>query len=117
MSNYQKISVAPGARTELHDSLNLTGAEVSINSMPAGAQVPFVHLHKQNEEIYGILSGQGTMNLDGEVVELNAGDWLRVAPGVKRQLQAAPHSAISYLCIQVKAGSLQQWTMTDAEVL
>lgn len=41
MKNYQKVSVPAGeARVELHDSLNLTGAEVSINNLPAGAGVP-----------------------------------------------------------------------------
>ena len=31
--------------------LGLTGAEISINNLPAGAGVPFVHSHKKNEEI------------------------------------------------------------------
>lgn len=114
MSNYSKISVPAEGRVELHDVLGLTGAEVSVNSMPAGAQVPFVHAHKQNEEIYGILSGKGTMTLDGESVALQAGDWLRVAPEVKRQLSASADEGISYVCIQVKAGSLEGYTMTDA---
>ena len=51
MANYKKISVAEAPRTELHDSLGLTGAEISINELPAGASVPFVHAHKHNEEI------------------------------------------------------------------
>ena len=38
-----------GNRGELHDLLNLTGAEVSCNTLPAGASVPFVHHHTQNE--------------------------------------------------------------------
>ena len=41
-----------GNRGELHDLLNLTGAEVSCNTLPAGASVPFVHHHTQNEEVY-----------------------------------------------------------------
>lgn len=114
MSNYSKISVPAEARVELHDALNLTGAEVSVNSLPAGAGVPFVHSHKQNEEIYGIISGKGSIKLDGEDVALNAGDWLRVAPEVKRQMSAAPDSPITYVCIQVKTGSLEGFTMTDA---
>ena len=74
MKNYQKVNVPAGeARVELHDSLNLTGAEVSISNLPAGAGVPFVHSHKQNEEIYAVLSGRGTMVVDGETVELQAG--------------------------------------------
>lgn len=117
MNKFQKITVpATEARAELHDALALTGAEVSINNLPAGAGVPFIHSHKQNEEIYGVLSGKGSITLDGETIGLEAGDWLRVAPEVKRQLTAAADSAISVVCIQVKAGSLEQWTMTDAVV-
>ena len=68
MKNYQKVNVPAGeARVELHDSLNLTGAEVSISNLPAGAGVPFVHSHKQNEEIYAVLSGRGTMVVDGDI--------------------------------------------------
>lgn len=34
MKNYQKVNVPAGeARVELHDSLNLTGAEVSISNL------------------------------------------------------------------------------------
>ena len=102
MSNYSKISVSDGARTELHDSLSLTGAEVSINLLPAGAGVPFVHAHKLNEEIYGILEGAGKAVIDGEEVALKAGDWLRIAPTAKRQFFAAADSAIRYVCIQVR---------------
>lgn len=116
MSNYSKISIPADARVELHDALHLTGAEVSVNTLPGGAQVPFVHSHKQNEEIYGIISGKGTITLDGDDIALNAGDWLRVAPEVKRQLSASPDSALSFICIQVKAGSLENFTMSDAVV-
>ena len=68
MSNFSKVSVADDARTELHDQLGLTGAEISINNLPAGAGVPFVHSHKQNEEIYVVLSGKGKAVIDGETV-------------------------------------------------
>ena len=104
MKNYQKMSVAQDARVELHDSLALTGAEVSINHLPAGAGVPFVHSHKQNEEIYGILSGKGFITID------------RIAPDGKRQISAASDSPIGFICIQVKAGSLEGYTMTDGVV-
>ena len=70
MANFNKTNVTDGARTELHDILNLTGAEISINNLPAGAGVPFVHSHKTNEEIYAVLSGRGKAVIDGETVEL-----------------------------------------------
>lgn len=116
MSNYTKVLAAAAPRVELHDALHLTGAEISVNELPAGLSVPFVHAHKQNEEIYYILAGRGTMVIDGESVSLAAGDSLRVAPAARRQLSAAPDSPVSYLCIQVKAGSLDNYTMTDAVI-
>ena len=114
MLHYSKVSVGSDARTELHDKLALTGAEVSVNNLPAGAGVPFVHAHKLNEEIYVILAGKGSAVIDGETVALAAGDWLRISPEGKRQFFAAADSPISYACIQVKAGSLEGYTADDA---
>ena len=116
MANFNKVSVGLDARTELHDKLSLTGAEISINNLPAGACVPFVHAHKQNEEIYAILAGKGKAVIDGETVGLSAGDWLRVSPAAKRQFFASEEEAISYVCIQVKEGSLEGYT-TDYAVM
>lgn len=114
MSNYTKIGKVEGARTELHDKLGLTGAEISVNTLPAGASVPFVHAHKANEEIYFILSGKGKAVVDGEDIALTEGDWIRIAPACRRQFFAAPDSPISYICVQVKAGSLGAYTADDA---
>ena len=116
MKNHTKVNVADGARTELHDVLGLSGAEISVNELPAGAGVPFVHSHKQNEEIYAVLSGKGSAVIDGEKVELSAGDWVRVAPCAKRQFSASATEPIKFICIQVKAGSLENYTATDAVV-
>lgn len=114
--NFTKIGKAEGARTELHDKLGLTGAEISVNTLNAGASVPFVHAHKENEEIYFILSGSGKAVIDGEEVALKEGDWIRIAPAGKRQFFAAADSAMSYICIQVKANSLEEYTAADAIV-
>lgn len=116
MKNYTKTNVGTQARAELHDNLSLTGAEVSVNRLPAGAGVPFVHAHKHNEEIYGILSGSGKAVIDGETVPLTAGDWLKIAPAAKRQFFAGDDSGIAYVCIQVKENSLEGFTAEDAVV-
>lgn len=116
MANFSKVSVAQDARTELHDKLSLTGAEVSINNLAAGTGVPFIHSHKHNEEIYVILEGKGKAVIDGEEVALAAGDWIRISPAGKRQFFAAEDSAVSFACIQVKENSLEGYTMDDAVV-
>lgn len=117
MENYKKVNVSGMERVELHDQLDLTGAEISVNFLPAGAGVPFIHTHKKNEEIYIILEGEGFMTLDGERVSVTAGDFIRVSPAAKRQIAASDGTAVRYLCVQAKAGSLEGYTMTDAEVL
>lgn len=116
MANFKKASVASEARVELHDLLSLTGAEISVNDIPAGTGVPFVHSHKKNEEIYGVLSGKGRAVIDGETVELKAGDWLRVAPTAKRQFSAAEDTSIRFICVQVRENSLEGYTQDDAVV-
>ena len=116
MKNYTKTNVGSEGRVELHEKLSLTGAEVSVNKLPAGACVPFVHSHKNNEEIYGIISGKGKVVIDGEEIVLVEGDWLKISPTAKRQFFAAEDAGISYVCIQVKENSLGGFTADDAVV-
>lgn len=116
MKNYSKISIAQDARTELHDKLSLTGAEISVNNLQAGASVPFIHSHKNNEEIYAIVAGSGKAVIDGETIALAAGDWIRIAPAGERQFFAAADEGISYICIQVKENSLEAYTAGDGIV-
>ena len=116
MANYKKTTIGNENRIELHEKLSLTGAEISLNKLPAGANVPFVHSHKENEEIYGILSGKGKAIIDGEEISLSTGDWLKIAPAAKRQFFASDVSGITYICIQVKENSLEHFTAEDAVI-
>ena len=116
MANYKFASlgdIKALGRITLHDQLALTGAEVSINGLPAGFSVPFVHAHQQNEEVYLILSGKGQFYLDGAELALSEGDVVRVDPAVKRCIKADANSALHFICIQAKANSLSQFTETD----
>ena len=116
MANYTKTTIGKENRIELHEKLSLTGAEISLNELPVGANVPFVHSHKENEEIYGILSGNGKAIIDGEEISLSTGDWLKIAPAAKRQFFASDVSGITYICIQVKENSLEHFTAEDAVI-
>ena len=116
MVNYFKTNIGNEGRVELHETLALTGAEISINKLPAGASIPFVHAHKNNEEIYGIISGKGKAVIDGEEIPLVSGDWLKISPAAKRQFFASKDSEITYVCIQVKENSLGGFTADDAVI-
>lgn len=98
----------------LKDALQLTSCEISVNTMPAGAKLPFNHKHKQNEEVYIFISGSGTMTLDNTVFEVQEGTCIKVLPEVSRCMEAKNN--LQYICVQAKAGSLEQWGLSDAEV-
>ena len=114
MSNFMKVSAENAPRVELHDKLCLTGAEISINTISAGQNVPFIHSHKQNEEIYYVIDGSGKAVIDNEEIDLVAGDWIRISPVAERQFFASENNSISYVCIQVKENSLEEFTSNDA---
>ena len=116
MANYTKTTIGKENRIELHEKLSLTGAEISLNELPAGANVPFVHSHKENEEIYGILSGNGKAIIDGEEISISTGACIKLAPAEKRHIFASDISGITYICIQVKENSLEHFTAEDAVI-
>ncbi len=111
--SYKLLNVENSGRVELHDKLELSGAEISINKLDANQNVPFVHSHKENEEIYSFFEGNGYIVLDDKKVEVKKGDWLKVSSSTKRQIFAGKEG-LSYICIQVKENSLNGFTVTDA---
>lgn len=117
MANYKLVHSEPAPRVELHEALGLTGAEVSINTVPPNGGVPFVHVHTNNEELYIVLEGKGELWIDGETFPIQAGDSFRIDPAGKRAIRAAADSSLKYICIQTKAHSLGGFTMTDAKLV
>ena len=60
------------------------------------------------------MSGHGKVTIDGEMVALSSGDWLKIAPAAKRQFFAGEDSGLSFVCIQEKKNSLGSFTVDDA---
>lgn len=92
--------------------LGLTGCEVSLNRLPAGKGIPFVHAHKMNEELYIVMAGSGTFYVDGDEFPIREGSVIRVAPEGERAWTAGDED-LYYICIQAEAGSLTQATLED----
>ncbi len=117
MSNFSKVSFdLNAARTEFHNSLNLTGCEVSYNNFAPDTAVPFVHSHKENEEFYLVIKGDGEIFIDGETVKIKAGDAFKVAPAGERCLKAGA-SGLGIICVQSRENSLKGFTAEDANIL
>lgn len=94
------------------ENLGLTGCEVSLNRLPAGKGMPFVHAHKKNEELYIVLRGNGTFFVDGEEFPVQEGSLIRIAPEGERAWKAGSED-LYFICIQAEAGSLSQATLAD----
>ncbi len=103
-------------RVTLKEKLDLTGAEISVNRLPAGADIPFAHSHKRNEEIYIITSGKGMFLLDGAKLPVNEGTAVRVSPSCVRSIRSDNSTGLTYICIQVDEGSLVQATQDDGVI-
>ena len=98
------------------DMLGTTSVELSFGTLAPGTSVPFFHHHKQNEEVYVVLSGEGVFILDGQEESVASGSIVRVAPEVSRNTKCTGNVPLVYICIQGKGGSLEQYTMTDGVV-
>ena len=99
----------------LTDDLALTGMEVSVNRLPAGRVVPFLHRHRHHEELYVFLDGDGEFFADGERIPVTAGTAIRVAPPVARSWRSTGDTPLVYLVIQATEGTLAAHTFADGE--
>jgi mannose-6-phosphate isomerase-like protein (cupin superfamily) len=118
--NYRATSVGDiqaKGRVTLHNELALTGSEISINELPAGVSLPFVHSHKRNEEVYIVVKGKGRFSVDGDEFEVAEGSVIRIDPAGQRCITADIQTPIRYICIQTEAGSLVQFTENDGVIL
>ena len=93
-------------------NLGLTGCEVSLNRLPAGKAMPFVHAHRKNEELYIVLRGSGTFCVDGDEFPVQEGSLVRVAPQGERSWKAGGED-LYFICIQAEENSLGQATLDD----
>lgn len=103
-------------KTFLKDTLGLTSCEISFGSLGTGEAVPFFHDHKENEEIYIILSGTGRFQVDGEVFDIESGSAVRVPTGHSRCMKNTGKGVMVYLCVQSRENSLAQCVMEDAVI-
>lgn len=97
----------------IQDLVGTTGCELSMNKLPGGVTVPFSHTHKENEEVFIFIKGQGQMAIDADVFDVAEGSVVRLAPAAVRCLRNTGKEELYYICIQSKAGSLGQHTFDD----
>ncbi|HTD87997.1 MAG TPA: cupin domain-containing protein [Candidatus Binatia bacterium] len=110
--NHPLIGKVPG-KLFLKDPLRLTGMEVSLGVIPAGHGTPFQHAHRNNEELYIFVKGRGQFMVDGEIMEIQEGTVVRVAPDGARAWRNNSTEDLHYIVVQARAGTLANGTVTD----
>lgn len=98
------------------DATNATSCEISFGTLPSGAEVPFFHSHRNNEENYIVLSGAGLFQVNDDVFDIAQGSVIRVATNSDRNIKCTSSEPMTYICIQAKEGSLEGYTMNDADI-
>lgn len=77
---------APGMYT-LRDALDCERLGVTVLDIESGwTGKEHDHAHNDQEEVYVLLSGSGSITVDGEEESLDTGDAVRVDPEATRQL-------------------------------
>lgn len=86
-------------------AVKATGGEFSFQMFQPGTETGFLHAHKQHEELYFFLSGEGEFQVDGHVFAVREGSVVRVAPAGERSVRNNGAEPLVMLCVQYKADS------------
>ena len=84
-----KFGLSPALETRFaREPLDLQHSGVTYLRLAPGERMPFGHTHKEQEEVYVVVSGTGRVKLDDEILELRQWDAVRIAPATMRNLEA-----------------------------
>ena len=105
----------PGMMRFLTGPLEAEQVAITHRHMPpgAGGKGGYGHRHKTQEEIYFVVSGRLQFKLDEEIVDIDAGSAVRVAPEVVRSVwNEGPHDA-QLLIFSLRIANVDE----DAEIV
>ena len=98
-------------------TVGATGSDFSFQSFAPGTETGFLHTHKNHEELYFFLSGQGEFQVDGKVFPIQEGSVVRVAPAGKRSVRNNGKEPLVMLCVQYKANTFTAEDAADGNIL
>jgi mannose-6-phosphate isomerase-like protein (cupin superfamily) len=95
--------------------LESSGMEMSLNVVPPGKGMPFLHRHQQNDEVYIVVGGRGQFLVDGECIDVAEGSVLRMRPAAARAWRNNSDAPLYFLCIQYRADSVIHGATHDGQ--
>lgn len=95
------------------DELGLTSSEISFNTMEPNTAIPFLHKHKENEEIYIGIKGKGQLLLNDSYIDIKEGTVIRVATDTERAIRNNTDNLFTFIVVQAKENSLEISNTSD----
>ena len=99
----------------LRNLLGSAGMEMSLDVVPPGKSMPFLHKHRQNEEVYVVVGGRGQFLLDGDCIGVTEGSILRISPPAPRAWRNNSDAPLYFLCLQYRADAVIQGGTLDGQ--
>lgn len=85
--NYADVEPVAGSMHFLRDSLDCETVGVTVLDCEAGwSGKAHDHAEEDHEEVYLLVDGEATVTIDGEDVEMESGDAVRVPPEATRKI-------------------------------
>lgn len=97
----------------LNPKLGLEGMGITVAAFPAGQGYEHPHFHAEQEEVYLLAHGRGQMVIDGEKIDLEAGDIVKVDPPAVRALRSHPSSASVWVMVGATPGCYRENDYTE----
>jgi mannose-6-phosphate isomerase-like protein (cupin superfamily) len=88
---------------------------MSLNVVPPGKAIPFLHRHRENDEVYVVVGGRGQFLVDGECIDVSEGSVLRLGPAAARAWRNNSDATLYFPCLQYRADSVIQGGTLDGQ--
>jgi mannose-6-phosphate isomerase-like protein (cupin superfamily) len=99
----------------VRDLIGAAGLEMSLNVIPPGKGIPFLHRHRENDEVYVVIGGRGQFLVDGECVDVAEGSVVRISPPAARAWRNNSEAPLYFLCIQYRADGVVRGRALDGQ--
>jgi len=73
--------------------LEMENSGISYQRIAANFRIPFAHKHKNQEEVYVVVSGSVRMKVEDEILDLKQWDAVRVHKDTMRGFEGGPEGA------------------------
>lgn len=123
LSNLNEYELSLGSEIKIHgkvfggEAIGATGCEFSMQAFQPGTETGFLHSHKNHEELYFFLAGNGEFQVDGQIFPVKEGSIVKVSPDGKRSVRNNGTVPLVMICIQYRSNSFSEEDATDGIIL